>query len=1157
MNRKIPSEDGSFLWSKLFFLWAGRYIKNANSIKEAKTPLVIPKKYSLEKIEGKYVTYWKEREFDFTKKRYFQSIYHTFSIEIIIYGFLLTLSMMLGYLTPVIFDKISDIIETSGMNQLNMIKSFLVFLLIQLGYALIQSHSTHLKWKLVTAVDFNAKNQIFNQLLDVGYSENEINQGKILNIYSSYTPKLKGVIGFIELVINTCALMLGIFVLFYILGKGGAVSGTLFILVLFLTSKLTFLQDRYDKRNYEQNEERLKVVSHLLRMIREIQLLNFERFFSKKVSNIRREQSETLKKRSGLQLIFGVYQMALIPCFTAISFVISGMVFHYPLKTGDILTTFLLFGILDQLVNQFFLSLNSVRMCLKALDYILPFLKKKDRTKLIEHEYNPCISLKDISLKGKTKSLFQQLNLEVLKEELVLINGSIGSGKSSFLQMIDKRFPPDNGEVQVIGKVSYISTDNWFLEGTIKENIVMGKMFDRKLYKTAIHLSCLEKDLKSLKNGEDTPIRECGSNLSGGQKIRLQLARAIYQESEILLVDRVLGSVDKEQRMEIIQNLLLGYWKDKIRLVVSTNPTILKNADRILQLEDGKLLEATVKNQGIEEVDFVDSMKETGYENVVKMNKTNHNREKFQVTETRRQGLLKRYLKNISFPGMGVVFLVLFFLAQVLDIILRLYSTRIGSFGNGIYRFSMIYGVLIVVTMIVNAIRLFIVYYGNVKAGVTYHKNLVDQVVHVDYSKVNFSFMARAKTVFSNDIRILDDNIADYFMNVFEAIVLMATTFAMIIYSSFISVFFTGIFIAVFYYGQKASKRVTTYVVKKCNQVNEPCVSFLCNAYQGKDNILKYKSEEYIKSKWKKRLERAYNFEYTRQSVNRYELLKIQIAAVFLLFLFLIISTITHMNSSVVMVVISYLLSMITKFEGILRNIRHGEIGLESLNRMEEMEDYKRASQNLLKNGFYVDENHKAIEVKNLSCHYGDGNYILKNCNFSIQKGEHILLQGESGVGKTTVFHCIEKLIPYEGDILVYGNNIKLFSDELIREKICIMTQNSLIFSGTIKENLDPYDKHTALEIETLLDLFQLQGYHSNTQCIDFSDGEKQILCLARAYLSQPLLLLIDEGLDHLDSRTRSKIGMIIQQLFKGCTIISISHLGNEMQYDGKVILQG
>ena len=120
------------------------------------------------------------------------------------------------------------------------------------------------------------------------------------------------------------------------------------------------------------------------------------------------------------------------------------------------------------------------------------------------------------------------------------IINSVGSGKSSLFnsmmgEMIyDKSNPPS---IRLNGSVAYVSQKPWIINANVRDNILFGRPFDKKTYQEALRTSCLQSDLKTLIKKDETEIGEKGVNLSGGQKARVALARAIYANSDIYLVD--------------------------------------------------------------------------------------------------------------------------------------------------------------------------------------------------------------------------------------------------------------------------------------------------------------------------------------------------------------------------------------------------------------------------------------------------------------------------------------------------------------------------------------------------------------------------------------------------------------------------------------------
>ena len=112
-----------------------------------------------------------------------------------------------------------------------------------------------------------------------------------------------------------------------------------------------------------------------------------------------------------------------------------------------------------------------------------------------------------------------------------------------------------SGKIDVFGKIGYASQDPWIFDGTIKQNILFGREFESKRFNDTIKLCCMEHDLSSFEKGSDEIVGDRGTNLSGGQKARLNLARAIYGDSDIYLLDDPLSAVDAN----VGKNLFVRY----------------------------------------------------------------------------------------------------------------------------------------------------------------------------------------------------------------------------------------------------------------------------------------------------------------------------------------------------------------------------------------------------------------------------------------------------------------------------------------------------------------------------------------------------------------------------------------------------------------------
>lgn len=284
------------------------------------------------------------------------------------------------------------------------------------------------------------------------------------------------------------------------------------------------------------------------------------------------------------------------------------------------------------------------------------------------------LAFKNVSIKINEKCIIENINLE-LGTGLTVIIGATGSGKSLLLQAVLQSLPVSEGLILSNGTISYASQEPWLFPGSIKENILFGEEFKESRYKKVMQVCCLEQDLKALPLTDSTIVEDNGSNLSRGQQVRINLARAVYKESDIYLLDDCLSSLDIHVRNSIISQCISNFLGNK--LVVLVTHTIDYKADNVLILKNRHIEFSSTKNIYGDNLEVKESEEETTEETNLlnKLPKENN-----IYHETKKHGKVNHeiYIHYVIFGG-GVIAFLLVFLVFAISQFMSSYSDKLIS----------------------------------------------------------------------------------------------------------------------------------------------------------------------------------------------------------------------------------------------------------------------------------------------------------------------------------------------------------------------------------------------------------------------------------------------------------------------------------------------
>ena len=305
----------------------------------------------------------------------------------------------------------------------------------------------------------------------------------------------------------------------------------------------------------------------------------------------------------------------IMECLTG--FMIAGFIFFSGklIATGEIgVNNFFSFLAAMMLAYQPIRSLATLNMAAhqgaaafkritKIIDKKIDIEENKSNPNLILK--NSDISFKNVSFKYETteEKAIKDINLNILGNTMNAFVGHSGAGKSTIINLLPRFYDPQEGKIEIDGQdiksvslkslrknLSLVSQDVILFDDTVKNNIAYAKNnASEEEIKIACRNAAAEQFIEKLPDGYNTFVGENGVRLSGGEKQRISIARAILKESPIILLDEATSSLDAESE-QIVQNAILNLTKNKTTLVIAHRLSTIHNADKIFVIENGKII---------------------------------------------------------------------------------------------------------------------------------------------------------------------------------------------------------------------------------------------------------------------------------------------------------------------------------------------------------------------------------------------------------------------------------------------------------------------------------------------------------------------------------------------------------------------------------------
>ncbi|KAH3675902.1 hypothetical protein WICPIJ_009219 [Wickerhamomyces pijperi] len=815
-------------------------------------------------------------------------------------------------------------------------------------------------------------------------------------------------------------------------------------------------------------------------------------------------------------------------------------------------------------------------------------------------------------------TILKSINLEIIKGEFVVITGPIGSGKSSLLAALSGiGIHKAQGKIAMNGS-SLLCGTPWIQNSTIRDNVLFGQPMDQAKYNQVISACCLDRDIEQLPAGDLTEIGERGVNLSGGQKARLSLARVVYSDSDIVLLDDVLSAVDANVGKTIVENLLLGLIKGKTIVLATHQLSLTSKADRVVFVNgDGsidagsyeslassnqkfrELLEYSLSNhdEEEEETDAKDQQEQTQKNeelkklNLQKVLSLSEN----QLYEDEERAVnaipLSTYVEYIN-SGRGVFgysVIPLIFLFILLSIFCNLFSNvwltywledKFPSLNEGTY--IGLYITFTFASVLFSIGEFGLESYVVVQASKILNLMAMSRLLHAPMWFFDTTPIGRIINRFSKDTNSLDNEIGGRLKVLVHMIGMAIGALVLaIVYVPWFAIVVP--FIAFLLFACANCYQATSREVKRLEAINR---SFILNNFNesisGGTTIKSFGSQHRFiarNSVFSDRLNEVYFVVVSNQRWISLSLDSLGVVALFIVSM-MVITGVFHVSASAAGLLIYYMTDFSWLVSNILNDYVEFENDMNSVERlmqyakyMAQEAPYRSSDMNPVQSLQSSWPESGAIEFDNVSLRYRENlPLVLNNLSIKIKESEKIGICGRTGAGKSSLMVALYRLSELSGgSITIDGVDISKIGLHDLRSKLSIIPQDPVLFEGTIRRNLDPFSEKTDAQLWDALRRSHLvkdpeaiqktDKFHLDSAVVEngenFSLGERQLIALARALVRQTRILILDEATSSVDYETDHLIQTTIAEEFKSCTILCIAHrLKTIVGYDRILVLE-